>query len=135
MNRLAAAILSIFAVFAMFAASPASASGRQLAIGAAGGVILPEGARMIPVYTWPRGTRWDPADVGETYSFREPIYTTPRGYRYVYVRGYQIIRARKASAFKHRVHRVKSASVVRAKKIRHEPCVTDIGNGRYEFCR
>jgi hypothetical protein len=76
------------------ATTPASAE-RQLAIGAAGGVVLPEGTRMIPVYTWPRGTRWDAVDVGEGYRFREPIYTTPRGYRYVYVRGYRIIKARK----------------------------------------
>jgi hypothetical protein len=127
MSRLVAAMV---AVFVGLSAIPASAE-RQLAIGAAGGVFLPEGAKMIPVYTWPRGQRWDPVDAGEGYRFREPIYTTPRGYRYVYVRGYRIIRARKHHAFKR--HVVK-ASVVRVKKARRAACVTDIGNGRYELC-
>jgi hypothetical protein len=120
--------------FAISAATPASAE-RQLAIGAAGGVVLPEGARMIPVYTWPRGTRWDPVDAGETYRFREPIHTTPRGYRYVYVRGYRIIRARKPGirAASYKRHVVKT-SVVRVKKARKPGCVTDLGYGRYELC-
>ncbi len=127
MKRLAAAILAILAILTV---SPASAE-RRLAVGAAGGFYLPEGTRMIPVYTWPRGTRWEPADTGLGYRFREPIYTAPPGYKYVYVRGYQIIPAHKPSI--HRVHRVK-ASVVRVKKARRAPCVTDIGNGRYELC-
>lgn len=129
MIRLAAAI---FTVFAIFAAAPASAE-RRLAVGAAGGFLLPEGARMIPVYTLPRGTRWDPVDAGEGYRFREPIYTTPPGYKYVYVRGYEIIPARKPSLRHYHVHRVKT-SVVRVKKTRRQGCVTDIGNGRYELC-
>lgn len=131
MVRLAAAV---FMLFAIFSAAPASAE-RQLAIGAAGGVILPEGTRMIPIYTWPRGTRWDPIEVGEGYRFREPIYTTPRGYRYVYVRGYRIIPARKPGirAAVHRPH-VAKTSVVRVKKAHKPGCVTDIGYGRYELC-
>jgi hypothetical protein len=128
-------IAAAFAVFVGLAAVPASAE-RQLAIGAAGGIVLPEGARMIPVYTWPRGQRWDPVDAGEGYRFREPIYTTPRGYRYVYVRGYRIIPAHKPAVRKaHYVKRhVAKASVVRVKKARRAGCVTDIGNGRHELC-
>lgn len=131
MGKLAAAILT---VFVLFAPAPASAE-RQLAIGAAGGVVLPEGTRMIPVYTWPRGKRWDPADVSEGWGFREPIYTTPRGYRYVYVRGYRIIRAYKPGfrAATYKRHVVKT-SVVRVKKARKPGCVTDLGFGRYERC-
>jgi hypothetical protein len=131
MGRLVASIVMLLAVFA---AGPASAE-RQLAIGAAGGVVLPEGTRMIPVYTWPRGTRWEPVDAGEGYRFREPIYTTPRGYRYVYVRGYRIIKARKAAirAVSHKRH-VAKHSVVRVKKARKPGCVTDLGYGRYELC-
>ncbi len=104
---------------------------RRLAVGAAGGFALPEGAQMRPVYTLPRGTRWDPVDAGPGYSFREPIYTTPPGYRYVYVRGYQIVRPRALA----KTASVKPAKAVpvRAKE-RVRACVTDLGLGRYEVC-
>ncbi len=128
-------LCSVLMACAALSSGPAAAEAR-LAIGAAGGVILPEGAVMRPVYTYPRGTRWDPVDVGEGYRFREPIYTTPRGYRYIYVRGYEIIPARKPRL--HRVafhkHRTIKTSVVRVKKTRHRGCVTDLGFGRYEVC-
>jgi len=93
---------------------PASAEVR-LAVGAAGGFQIPEGARVMPVYTWPRGHRWVPADTDFGHSFREPIYTTPRGYRYIYVRGYRMIH------------------IERGKK--RVGCVTELGFGRYETCR
>jgi hypothetical protein len=124
-------LAALAAIFVILTAGPALAE-RQLAIGAAGGFFVPEGAVVRPVYVWPRGTRWDPADADAGFRFREPTYTTPHGYRYVYVRGYEIIPARKPSLRKH--HRAVKVSVVRVKKPR-PACVTDIGNGRYDFCR
>lgn len=120
------------AVLAVLAADPALA-GRQLAVGAAGGIILPEGAAMRPIYVWPRGTRWEPADVTDGLGFREPVYTTPPGYRYIYVRGYEIQPAHPHAARAHR-RLAKATSVVRVKK-RHPACVADIGFGRYDDCR
>ena len=70
----------LFAVLALVAAAlPASA--RQLAVGAASGYFEPPGYKAVPVYTWPRGPSWTPADTSMGYTFREPIYATPRGYK------------------------------------------------------
>ncbi|HVY00296.1 MAG TPA: hypothetical protein VHA55_10975 [Pseudorhodoplanes sp.] len=127
-----AGLAASVAALAMLAVDPALA-GRRLAVGAAGGIILPEGTTTRPIYVWPRGTRWEPADVTDGLRFREPVYTTPPGYRYIYVRGYEILPVRPHAA---RVHRrpAKAASVVGANKPR-PACVTDIGFGRYDDCR
>ncbi len=120
-------VLALAATVAILAPGQALAD-RQLAIGAAGGFFLPEGAQARPVYTFPRGHRWDPVDSAT--GFREPIYTTPRGYRYIYVRGYQFLPPRPLHLTV-RKHRVKVA----ASRKRVAPCVTDLGFGRYESCR
>jgi hypothetical protein len=77
-------ILAVLALVAL--AVPASA--RQLAVGAASGYFEPPGYKAVPVYTWPRGPAWTPVDTSFGRPFREPLYATPRGYKYVYVRGY-----------------------------------------------
>src|SRR5436305_888121 len=56
----------------------------RLAIGAAG-------AGLHPVSVIGRGAARENIDPSN-WGFREPIYTTPRGYRYVYVRGYRLVR-------------------------------------------
>ncbi len=121
-------VLALLALVA--AALPASA--RQLAVGAASGYFEPPGFKAVPVYTWPRGPAWTPVDNSLGYPFREPIYSPPRGYKYVYVRGYYWKRLRSPDA--PRVYRpVVKASAV--KRVRRAPCVTDSGFGRYEMCR
>ncbi|ARQ00293.1 hypothetical protein [Pseudorhodoplanes sinuspersici] len=108
------------------------ASARQLAVGAAAGFIEPPGYRAVPVYVWPNGGRWTPVDTTMGYPFREPIYSTPRGYRYVYVRGYYWKRV--PNPYAPRVYkRVVKASYAKPRR-RGGPCITDIGNGRYQFC-
>lgn len=129
MVRIAARLGLVFSVLMaapVFGAGEARAD-RQLAIGAAGGFILPEGWEARPVYTFPRGSRWDPVD--RSTGFREPVYTTPRGYRYIYVRGYQFLPTRPPHLTLRR-HHVKVAT-----RKRSAPCVTDLGFGRYENCR
>jgi hypothetical protein len=107
------------------------ASARQLAVGAAAGYFEPPGYRAIPVYTPPNGPSWSPVDWTLGYPFREPVYSTPRGYKYMYVRGYYWKRLPDPNA--PRVYRrVVKASAV--KRVRSGPCVTDIGFGRYEMC-
>lgn len=114
----------------MTAASPAAA--RQLAVGAAAGYFEPPGYVAVPVYTPPNGRPWTPVDTTLGYRFREPIYSTPKGYRYAYVRGFYWKKLPDPHA--PRVYRrVVKASIV--KRVRRAPCVTDIGYGRYEMCR
>jgi hypothetical protein len=112
-----------FAVLALIAAAmPASA--RQLAVGAAPGYTA------VPVYTWPNGGAWTPPDYSLGYTFREPIYSTPRGYKYIYVRGYYWKRV--YDPYAPRVYR--KVVKARAGKPRRGPCITDIGYGRHEWC-
>lgn len=115
----------------LLALAPASA--RQLAVGAAAGYFEPPGYRAVPVYTWPNGRAWTPVDRSMGYPFREPIYSTPRGYRYVYVRGYYWKRLPRPYVVK-AVYRRPVKKVVRTKVRRSGPCVTDIGYGRHELC-
>lgn len=104
---------------------------RRLAVGAAAGYPEPPGYRVVPVFTRPVGYAWTPADTSLGYRFREPIYATPRGYKYWYVRGYYLRRVAAAGApVVKRVHIKKTATVRRHRG----PCVTDIGFGRHEFC-
>ena len=76
--------------------------------------------------------RLDPGRHLARLSFREPIYATPRGYKYVYVRGYYWKRL--PNPYAPRVYR-RPVKVSTVKRVRRAPCVTDIGFGRYEMCR
>lgn len=109
------------------------ASARQLAVGAAAGYLEPPGYRAVPVYVWPNGGRWTPVDTTMGYPFREPIYSTPRNYRYVYVRGYYWKRV--PDPYAPRVYkRVLKASHVTKPRRRAGPCISDTGYGRHEYC-
>ncbi|MFN3349474.1 hypothetical protein [Pseudorhodoplanes sp.] len=125
-------IRPILLALAALVAITLPASARQLAVGAAAGFHEPPGYRAVPVYTWPRGASWSPVDTSLGYAFREPLYTTPRGYRYVYVRGYYWKRLPAHGAPRAYRRPVKVSTVKRA---RSAPCVTDAGFGRYEMCR
>ena len=110
------------AAFSILSAGGASAE-RPLAVGEAAGFKVPEGAVVRAVYTPYRGGRWSPVDT--TFGpFREPFYTAPKGYRYIYVRGYW------TGPLTHRVSH--HASVRRHRS--YASCVTDLGYGRYESC-
>ena len=124
---------AVAAIAALFILCLAPASARQLAVGAAAGYFEPPGYRAVPVYTWPNGANWTPLDTSMGYRFREPIYSTPRGYKYVYVRGYYWKRLPRPYVVK-TVYRHPVKKVVRTKVRRSGPCVTDIGYGRYEEC-
>ena len=122
---------AIVAITLLVPALPASA--RQLAVGAAAGYFEPPGYKAVPVYTLPNGRGWTPIDTTLGYRFREPIYSTPKGYRYIYVRGYYWKRLPNPHAA--RVYRrvVKASEGVKVR--RRGPCVTDAGFGRYDLCR
>ncbi|MGE3150339.1 MAG: hypothetical protein AB7K04_14875 [Pseudorhodoplanes sp.] len=111
-------------------ASSANAQTRnpQLAIGAAG-------AGLHPVKTVGHGRAVPDRDPDSDH-FHEPIYATPPGYRYVYVRGYRIVSPRHAG-MKPAVKKVRVASPKSHKKKRivRRGCVTDIDYGQYESCR
>ena len=122
---------AIFAAAALLMALvPASA--RQLAVGAAAGFFEPPGYRAVPVYVRPNGRPWTPVDTSMGYQFREPVYSTPRGYRYVYVRGYYWKRLRNFHA--RRVYKRVVKTYAAKPRRRSGPCITDIGYGRHEFC-
>lgn len=111
-------------------------AGRRLAVGMAAGYEVPPGYRAVPVFNRSVGYAWTPADTSLGYAFREPIYATPKRYRYVYVRGYYLRRAVNYSRPVVKRVYVKKASVKRASTVRRHrgPCVTDIGYGRHEYC-
>lgn len=100
---------------------------RRLAVGMAAGFPVPPGYAVVPVYTPASGRGWTAADTSLGHPFREPIYATPKGYRYVYVRGYTLRRIADPA--------VKRVSVKSAKSVRRGRCVTDIDYGRHELCR
>jgi hypothetical protein len=114
-------------VGAVLSAAEAMAD-RRLAVGTAAGFPIPPGYTVVPVYTPASGRAWTAADTSLGYTFREPIYATPKGYRYVYVRGYTLRRAASGPAI------VKRVSVKPAAKRTRGRCVTDIGYGRHELC-
>jgi hypothetical protein len=116
------------------AAADASAQGRRLAIGAAGGYPEPPGYIVVPVYNRSVGSGWTTADTSMGRAFREPIYTTPRGYRYAYVRGYTLRRVYDPGRpVIKRIHIKKTA--VPSRRAHRGACVTDNGYGRHEYCR
>jgi len=126
-----AAAAFCLAIAALAFAAPASA--RQLAVGAAAGFHEPPGYTARPVYVWPNGRAWTPADTTMGRPFREPIYATPRGYRYVYVRGYYWKRL--PNPYAPRVHRrVIRKAAVKPRRHRAGPCITDMGYGRHQVC-
>jgi hypothetical protein len=110
----------------------APASARQLAIGAAAGYFEPPGFYAKPVYILPNGGAWTPADTSMGYPFREPIYSTPPGYKYIYVRGYYWKRL--PDPYAPRLYRRVVRASAAKKTRRYAPCVTDLGFGRYERC-
>lgn len=96
----------------------------QLAIGEVVPLDPPPGYIFRPVYTPPvPHSRWEPTDTSFRQTFREPLYATPRGYVYRYVRGYTRVR-------------MAAAPVVRkvAKAPKGGTCVTELGFGRYHGC-
>jgi hypothetical protein len=129
--------LSSFAVLTLTLLSSTDAfAGRRLSVGMAAGYEVPLGYRAVPVFTRPAGYAWTPADTSLGYAFREPVYATPKGYKYTYVRGYYLRRAVDYSSrpIVKRVH-VRKASAKKSTIRRHRgPCVTDIGYGRHEYC-
>jgi hypothetical protein len=121
---------AIFAAAALvMALVPASA--RQVAIGAAG-FFEPPGYTAVPVYVRPNGGSWTPVDTTMGYPFREPIYATPRGYKYVYVRGYYWKKL--PNPYARRVYKRVAKTYAAKPRRRGGPCITDIGYGRHEFC-
>lgn len=115
-----------FAVAAFSIWGAAARAEQPLAVGEVAGYRLPPDVQISPVYNPLRGGRWEPLDRSFGTAFREPLYSTPRGYHYKFIRGYRVALLTPHIAVKHRVaHHRKSGPRV---------CVTDIGNGRYEEC-
>ena len=119
----------------LFAALIAPASARQLAVGAAAGYWEPPGYKAVPVYVWPNGGTWQPTDYSQGYAFREPIYWTPRGYKYIYVRGYYWKRLPRPYVERAYRRPIKVTHRVSTHRVRRAPCITDSGFGRYDMCR
>ena len=121
------------ALLATILLSPAPLAAGQLAIGEAIPLEPPPGYAFRAVYTPPvLHSRWEPADSTFGRTFREPIYTTPRGYVYRYVRGYT--RVRVADATLVRKVSVRKAVVRKTTVKRTGACVTELGFGRYHLC-
>ena len=124
------ALATAVAALSMFGATPLL--GQELAVGAAAGYEVPPGYDIVPVFIHPNGPSWTPADTSFGYPFREPIYATPKGYRYYYVRGYTLRRVVDSDA--PRVYVKKKPRKVVGKAARRGPCITDIGYGRHDYC-
>ena len=107
----------------------------RLAVGAVAPLPQSPLGEFRALYVTPaKQSRWEPTADG----FREPIFTTPRGYVYHSVRGYQLVRTQVASVVvKKRVKATRNVGKGKSKKRvkkRRTSCLTDIGYGRYEFC-
>jgi hypothetical protein len=116
------------------AVSPAFAGG-QLAVGEVVPLEPPPGYEFRALYTPPvLQSRWEPDDTsyGPGRTFREPIYTAPRGYVYRYVRGYTRVRVIDPALRPVRVAVVRKHA---PKKHRSYSCVTDLGYGHWYECR
>lgn len=110
---------------------------RQLAIGEAIPVYVAPGHTARPVFVRPvLHSRWTPVDTSFDIPFREPIYSTPRGYVYRYVSGYEIRRVSGYGATRihkariHKAHRTSAKRVHRSRPV----CVTEMGYGHYYLC-
>jgi hypothetical protein len=121
------------ALLAAILISPTPSAAGQLAVGEAVPLQPPPGYAFRAVYTPPAlHSRWEPADSSFGRVFREPLYTTPRGYIYRHVRGYTRVRVADATL-------VRKVSVrkpaVRKTTVKKTPaCVTELGYGRYHLC-
>ncbi len=125
MTRAAPAALLMLAAVLAFSA-PATAG--QLAIGEVVPLESPPGYAFRAVYTSPvLHSRWEPADSAFGQTFREPLYTTPRGYIYKYVRGYTRVRVAGPAPVRKVTARKTAAKKTGA-------CVTELGFGRYHLC-
>jgi hypothetical protein len=122
------ALSALCAAAVICAAAPAMAAG-QLAVGEVIPLEPPPGYAFRPVYTPPvLHSRWEPADSFGGRVFREPIYTTPPGYVYRYVRGYTRVRVAYAD------RPVRKVAVRNTTAKRTGACVTELGYGRYQLC-
>ena len=124
---------TLAAIALVSAASPAFAG--QLAVGEVIPLEPPPGYEFRALYTPPvLQSRWEPADTsfGLGRTFREPIYTAPRGYVYRYVRGYTRVRVYDPALRPVRVAAVRKNP---AKKSRSYSCITELGYGHYYECR
>jgi hypothetical protein len=123
------AILRAFAAVLAIAASGAPALAGQLAVGEVIPLEPPPGYAFRPLYTPPiMQSRWEPADTTFGVTFREPVYSTPRGYVYRYVRGYTRVRVADSSLRPVRVVRKPAA------RKRGSGCITDLGYGHWYYC-
>ena len=124
---------ALAAIALVSAANPAFAG--QLAVGEVIPLEPPPGYEFRALYTPPvLHSRWEPADTsyGPGRTFREPIYTAPRGYVYRYVRGYTRVRVYDPALRPVRVTAVRKNP---AKKARSDSCITELGYGHYYECR
>jgi hypothetical protein len=130
MTRLiAAAVLALAAVLI----APAPSMAGQLAVGEVIPLEPPPGYAFRPVYVQPvLHSRWEPADSFGGRVFREPLYSTPRGYVYRHVQGYT--RVRVADATLVRKVSVRKVAVRKTTVKRTGTCVTELGYGRYHLC-
>ncbi len=116
------------ALFAAILISPSPSVAGQLAIGEVIPLQPPPGYAFRAVYTPPAlHSRWEPADSTFRSVFREPLYTTPRGYIYRYVRGYTRVRVADPT-------RVRKVAARKATVKKTGACVTELGYGRYHLC-
>jgi hypothetical protein len=125
---------TLAAVALVSAASPAFAGG-QIAVGEVIPLEPPPGYEFRALYTPPvLHSRWEPADTsfGPSRTFREPLYMTPPGYVYRYVRGYTRVRVIDPALRPVRVAVVRKHS---PKKPRASSCITDLGYGHWYECR
>ena len=140
MPRPMPAVLCALAVAtALMSAVPAFA-GRPLAVGEAIPLVPPPGYALRAVYTRPvLHSRWEPADTSFGRAFREPLYSTPPGYIYRYVRGYTRVRVFEPGLRPVRKVAVRKVAarttVVKVKKRVRPACITDLGYGHYYECR
>lgn len=129
MTRPLAALRALAAAAAvLYVATPAMAAG-QLAVGEVIPLQPPPGYAFRPVYTPPAlHSRWEPTDRFGGRVFREPIYSTPPGYIYRYVRGYTRVRLADPD------RPVRKIAVRKSTTTRTGACVTELGYGRYQLC-
>src|SRR5688572_2652265 len=86
------------ALLAIVLISPIPSAAGQLAVGEVVPLEPPPGYAFRAVHTPPvLHSRWEPADSSFGRTFREPLYTTPRGYIYRHVRGYTRVRVADAT--------------------------------------
>lgn len=123
------ALYAAAAIALMSAVNPASAG--PLAVGEVVPLEPPPGYAFRPLYTAPvLHSRWEPADTTFGRAFREPLYSTPRGYVYRYVRGYTRVRVYEPGLRPVRVAAVRKHTV----RKRGTGCITELGYGHWYEC-